>query len=54
MARKSGGEIPVKQAIADANQAVAMLDTVHHWSAKRVNRQDVTGTTGERGTEAGR
>jgi predicted nucleic acid-binding protein len=37
MAQKSGGTIPPKQPIADANQAVALLCTLHHWQATKVN-----------------
>lgn len=36
MASKSGGEIPPRQQIADANQAIALLDSMHHWSSTRV------------------
>lgn len=37
MATKSGGTIPAPQRIVDANQAVAILDTFHHWRVTRVN-----------------
>jgi hypothetical protein len=38
MALKSGGTIPPKQDIADANQAIALLGTMHHWRASKQNR----------------
>jgi hypothetical protein len=37
MAVKSGGSIPGPQTIIDANQAVAILDSFHHWGVTRVN-----------------
>lgn len=40
MASKSGGVVPSFGGVVDANQAVALLDTVHHWRATRVNRRD--------------
>jgi hypothetical protein len=37
MARKSGGEIPAVGQIADANQAIALLEGMHHWNCTRLN-----------------
>jgi len=37
MASRSGGTIPPRQDIIDANQAIALLATVHHWAATKVN-----------------
>lgn len=38
MALKSGGTLPGPAPLMDANQAVALLATMHHWSATKVNR----------------
>lgn len=40
MASKSKGTMPKWSGVIDANQAVALLDTVHHWHATRINRSD--------------
>lgn len=39
MASPSGGTMPPQQPIVDANQAVALLATMHHWSATKLNRE---------------
>lgn len=43
MASKSGGSVDDVRfrGVMDANQAMALLDTVHHWHATRVNREAV-------------
>jgi hypothetical protein len=38
MASKSGGVVPVFKGIVDANQAMAILQTMNHWSATKNNR----------------
>lgn len=43
MARKSTGTIPPPSPIADANQAVALLDGMHHWTCSRENSGDNRG-----------
>ena len=43
MAKPSGGSMPNWTGVIDANQALALLDTVHHWQATRVNRGTATG-----------
>lgn len=43
MARKSGGVIPPQQQIADANQAVALLGTMHHWTCSKQNSSQWVG-----------
>lgn len=40
MASKSGGVVRDFKGVVDANQAVALLDTVHHWMVTRINRSD--------------
>lgn len=40
MALKSGGTIPPFRGVVDANQAHAILDTIHHWRLTRINRAD--------------
>lgn len=40
MAKPSGGTIPEESPIADANQAWAMLEAMHHANVTRVNRED--------------
>lgn len=58
MASKSGGTIPTVNSIADANQAIALLDAMHFWGAKKLNtghgRQayEVSITHGERRVKA--
>ena len=39
MAKPSKG-VPLVGRGIDANQIVALLDTVHHWSCTRINRED--------------
>jgi hypothetical protein len=38
MASKSGGTMPEWTRVTDANEAVALLDTMHFWCVRRVNR----------------
>lgn len=38
MAKPSKGSMPQWKGVVDANQAVAILDTVHHWRSTRVNK----------------
>lgn len=43
MASKSGGKIPQKSQVADCNQAIAILDQMHHWSCTVKNHGDIRG-----------
>jgi len=52
MAKPSDGDMPLWHDFADANQAVAWLDQLYHWNAKRLNtagRRLVTITVTHRG-----
>lgn len=39
MASKSGGTMPAWRGAVDANQAMALFDTVHHFRITRINRE---------------
>ena len=43
MASKSGGAPPVPRTLIDANQAMAVLSSLHHFVVKRMNREGRSG-----------
>lgn len=54
MASKSGGAMPNWTRVTDANEAHAMLDTMHFWCVRRVNRSGGAPSTEVSITHAGR
>lgn len=40
MASKSGGVVPPAQPLMDANQAIALLSTMHFWRVTKLNSGD--------------